>query len=95
MLPCPCCEEAWIYVSEEYEYKSKCMCGLAYRSLPWAATKDEAKENWNRLVNELNRIIPKIIRKHRNQNYLLVAIVLEKNWMVKDENYYEKSVDFF
>lgn len=65
MLPCPYCEEAWIYVSDEFEYKSKCMCGLAYRSLPWAATKDEAKENWNRLVNELNLIIPKIIRKRR------------------------------
>ena len=65
MLPCPYCEEAWIYVSDEFEYKSKCMCGLAYRSLPWAATKDEAKENWNRLVTELNYIIPKIIRKRR------------------------------
>lgn len=65
MLPCPYCEEAWLYRSEESGYKPQCMCGLAYRGLPWAATMDEAKKNWNILVDELNYIIPKIIRKRR------------------------------
>lgn len=56
ILPCPLCNEAWLYVSdgdyysgyEAYGFKVKCQCGNAWSKTDWCKTREEAINLWNK-----------------------------------------------
>ena len=67
--PCPFCNDAWKYISEENGYRMQCDCGFAWKATKWTQDVNELVATWNSLVEERNKLLEDvraIIRKYRD-----------------------------
>ena len=63
LKPCPFCHQSWLYAStgdygsgyEAHGYRVECRCGFAWKAITWQKTKQEAIEEWNKVVNNDKR----------------------------------------
>ena len=59
---CPYCNDAWLFVSDGdyysgYEskgFKVSCMCGFAFRNMPFMPSRESAVAEWNKYIRGLN-----------------------------------------
>lgn len=57
---CPKCGDAWLYAStgdyysgyESRGFRIKCMCGFAWKTIPFCPTAKEAVSKWNESIEE-------------------------------------------